>query len=224
MSKNKRILMIVTSHGQIAAGNATGLWFEEFAAPFALFRKQGYAVTVASVKGGAAPIDPRSMDVYTATPDNEAAKAALADTRPLSSKLAAADYDAVFFPGGHGTMFDLPNNPDVQRLVSECLTNNKVLAAVCHGPACFVGARMKDGSSPIKGRRITAFTDAEERAVELDKHMPFLLESTLRDLGARFNPAENFSSNVVVDGRLVTGQNPASSAAAARAVIELLEE
>lgn len=130
----------------------------------------------------------------------------------------------MFFPGGHGTMFDLPDNPEVQRLVAEFAQADKVLASVCHGPACLVGALLRDGTPVVKGRKVTAFTDDEERAVELDRHMPFLLETRLRELGAVFVPAANWQDNVVVDGKLVTGQNPQSSASAAWAVIELLEE
>lgn len=222
MATKKSVLMVVTSHGAIDAGHATGLWFEEFAAPYALFRAQDYAITVASPRGGDAPIDPRSLEHYEATPDNEAARAALKGTRALDASLEAMGFDAVFFPGGHGTMFDLPDNREVQRLVSEFAQADKVLASVCHGPACLVGARLRDGTALVKGRQLTAFTDSEERAVELDRRMPFLLETRLRELGARFVPADNWQDHVVVDGKLVTGQNPQSSASAARAVIRLL--
>ena len=121
-------------------------------------------------------------------------------------------------------MFDLPGDPEVRRLVAEFAQAGKVLASVCHGPACLVGAMLRDGTPVVKGRKVTAFTDEEERAVELDGQMPFLLETRLRELGAQFVPAENWQDNVVVDDRLVTGQNPQSSASAARAVIRLLSE
>lgn len=223
MPQKRSILIVVTSHGQIDANHATGLWFEEFAAPYTLFREAGYAVVVASPRGGEAPIDPRSLENYQATPANEAARAALHDTRKVDSTLSASRYDAIFFPGGHGTMFDLPDNPQVQRLVSEFAQADKVLASVCHGPACLVGAMLRDGTPVVRGRKVTAFTDEEERAVQLDQHMPFLLESKLRELGAHFVPAANWQDNVVVDGKLVTGQNPQSSGSAARAVIGLLD-
>lgn len=222
MAQVKSVLMVVTSHDAIDTEHPTGLWFEEFAVPYTLFRNQGYAITVASPKGGDAPVDPRSLEKYEATPDNEAARAALKATRRLDPSLRAADFDAIFFPGGHGTMFDLPGNPEVQRLVAEFVQADKVLASVCHGPACLVGALLRDGTPVVKGRKVTSFTDQEERAVELDRHMPFLLESRLRELGAEFVPAANWQDNVVVDGKLVTGQNPQSSASAARAVIRLL--
>lgn len=222
MAEARSILVVVTSHSTIDAGHPTGLWFEEFAVPYGLFRDQGYAVTVASPRGGEAPIDPRSLEGYQATPQNEAARAALRETRRVDANLRADAFDAIFFPGGHGTMFDLPDNPEIRRLVSEFAQADKVLASVCHGPACLVGAMLRDGTPLVKGRRVTAFTDDEERAVELDRLMPFLLETRLRELGAEFVPAANWQDNVVVDGRLVTGQNPQSSASAARAVIRLL--
>ena len=222
MSTAQSILMIVTSHDAIDDDHPTGLWFEEFATPYALFCNQGYSITVASPKGGETPIDPRSLEGDAKTPDTESARAALNSTRKLDPTLQAAAFDAVFFPGGHGTMFDLPGDPEVQRLVAEFIETDKVLASVCHGPACLVGALLRDGTPAVNGRKVTSFTDQEERAVELDQHMPFLLESRLRALGAEFVPAEDWQDNVVVDGKLVTGQNPQSSASAAHAVIRLL--
>lgn len=222
MSQRKSVLMVVTSHDAIDGEHPTGLWFEEFSVPYTLFRNQGYAITVASPKGGDAPIDPRSLEEYEATAANETARAALKGTRRLDSNLRVADFDATFFCGGHGTMFDLPDNADVQQWVAEFMQADKVLASVCHGPACLVGVSLGDGTPVVKGRKVTSFTDQEERAVELDRHMPFLLESRLRELGAEFMPAANWQDNVVVDDNLVTGQNPQSSASAARAVIRLL--
>lgn len=221
MANPQSILMVVTSHDRIDAEHPTGLWFEEFAIPYGLFRAQGYRVTVASPRGGQVPIDPNSEPEDRDTPDVQAALKVLSDTARLDA-VASQPYDAVFFPGGHGTMYDLPDNPDVSRLVGRLTDENKVVASVCHGPACFVGAQRKDGTSVVKGKRITAFTNAEESAVELDKHMPFLLESRLRDLGAHFETADNWTDHVVVDGRLITGQNPQSSGSAAREVIRLL--
>lgn len=222
MASTPSVLMVVTSHSRIDQGHPTGLWFEEFAVPYGLFRERGYGITVASPRGGDVPIDPGSMEGVATGPGNELAFAALKDTRPLDASLRADDFDAIFFPGGHGTMFDLPDNPRVQRLVTEFAQRNKVLASVCHGPACLVGALLRDGTPLVKGRRLTAFTDNEERAVELDGKMPFLLETRLRELGAEFVPAENWHDNVVVDGHLVTGQNPQSSAGVAQAVIRLI--
>jgi putative intracellular protease/amidase len=220
MSDNKNILIIVTSHDQIDAEHPTGLWFEEFAVPYQLFREKGYVVTVASPKGGQTPIDPRSV------PDPEQAEAhaealqALKETQPLSS-VNTENYHAVFFPGGHGTMYDLPS-PEIGRIVSQFADAEKVVAAVCHGPAALVEAKNSDGTPLVQARKVTGFTNAEEQAVELDKLMPFLLESRLRELGAEFDAASNWSDHVIVDGKLITGQNPQSSGSAANAVIEAL--
>ena len=219
---SKRILMIVTSHDRIDADHQTGIWFEEFAVPYHKFLQQGYDVSVASPAGGDAPLDANSLQDYQATAENEAAKAALKAVPALDDRYQAADYDAVFFPGGHGTMFDLPDNPHVQRLIRDTYQAGKPLAAVCHGPACLVNM-IVDNVSLIKGRKVTAFTDSEERAVNLDKLMPFMLESRLRELGVEFVPAADWADNTVVDGNLVTGQNPQSSGSAADAVIRLLQ-
>lgn len=217
-----KLLMVVTSHGRIDEHHATGLWFEEFAVPYTLFRQQGYEITVASPEGGDTPLDPRSLEGYEPGADNETARAALTGLPRLNGGLAAEDFQAVFFPGGHGTMFDLPDNPEVQRLVRSFYERGKVVAAVCHGPACLVNVALRSGVPLVQGRRLTAFTDDEERAVELDRAVPFLLESRLRERGAEFVAAGNWQDNVVVDGHLVTGQNPQSSGSAARAVIRVL--
>lgn len=216
----KCILVVVTSHDRIDPDHPTGLWFEEFAIPYEAFRKAGFAVTVASPNGGRAPIDPRSAPNQDQAQMYGAAVAALCDTRALKG-IDAGEYAAIFFPGGHGTMFDMPSEP-VGRLVSQFADAGKVVAAVCHGPAAFVRAVRADGTPLVKGRKVTAFTNEEERAVELDRLMPFLLESRLRELGAEFVPAPRWSDHVVVDGRVITGQNPQSSASAARAVIAAL--
>lgn len=216
------ILIIVTSHDQIDEQHRTGLWFEEFAVPYSLFKQQGYEVTVASPRGGDTPIDPQSLENYEATPENEAAKTALKQLPPLNEQLSADDFDVVFFPGGHGTMFDLPDNTQVQRLIKAFHEQGKVIAAVCHGPACLVNVELNNGAPLVQGKHVTAFTDSEEHAVELDQAMPFLLQTKLQKQGARFESAADWQDNVVVDGLLVTGQNPQSSASTASAVIKLL--
>jgi len=216
------VLMIVTSHDRIDETHPTGLWFEEFAVPYTKFRRAGYSVTVTSPRGGDTPIDPNSLEGYQATPEDEEAKAALRGTRRLDAGITADDFDAVFLPGGHGTMFDLPDNPEVQRLIREFAQADKVIASVCHGPACLVGVMIGENVPFVRGRRVTAFTDSEERAVQLDQAMPFLLEQRLREQGAEFATAADWADNIVVDGKLVTGQNPQSSGSAADAVIGLL--
>lgn len=217
----KRILMIVTSHGRIDDEHQTGIWFEEFAVPYTKFVQQGYAVTIVSPAGGDAPLDANSLQDYQATEENEAARAALKDLPALDEAYQAADYDAVFFPGGHGTMYDLPDNPHVQRLIADSLQANKPVAAVCHGPACLVNVNI-DGEPLVKGKKITAFTNSEEQAVQLDNLMPFLLETRLRELGADFVSAADWTDNTLKDGMLITGQNLQSSGSAADTLIGLL--
>lgn len=220
MSEEKNILIIVTNHDQIDAEHPTGLWLEEFAVPYQLFREKGYLVTVASLKGGQTPIDPRSLPDAEQSEAHTEALQALKETQPLS-RVNLQNYDAVFFPGGHGTMYDLPS-PEIGQIVNHFADAKKVVAAVCHGPAALVEAKHSDGTPLVQGRKLTGFTNTEEQAVELDKMMPFLLESRLRELGAEFVGASNWSDNVVVDGNLITGQNPQSSGSAAKAVIDAL--
>lgn len=215
---SKHILMIVTSHDQINATRKTGLWFEEFAEPYRAFRQKGYDVTVASPKGGAAPIDPNSLPE---TPD-AALMAVIADTVGLQN-IDLAAYDAVFLPGGHGTMFDLPD-AQVGRAVGAFADAGKIIGAVCHGPAGLVGARRADGTPVVQGYRLTSFTNEEEAAAHLVEEMPFLLQTRLTELGAEFIPAPIWNDHVVVDRKLVTGQNPQSSQSTAEAVIQLLEQ
>lgn len=221
MSKGKHILMVVTNHDRIDSSHQTGLWFEEFAVPYQSFRKAGYAVTIASPKGGHAPLDPRSAPHPNQAEMYAESLQALQNTRPLSS-VKVEDCDAIFFPGGHGTMFDMPAEA-VGRVVGQFADAGKVVGAVCHGPAALVTATRSNGVPVVKGHKVTGFTNEEERAAQLDQLMPFLLESRLRELGAEYIPAPMWSSHVVVDGKLITGQNPQSSAATAQAVIDALD-
>lgn len=218
---SQTILVVVTSHDEITPGHATGLWFEEFAVPYARFREAGFEIKVASPKGGPTPLDPQSLDMDPSFP-TVAAQQALSDTIPLDENVHHGPYCAIFFPGGHGTMFDLPENPHVQRLVTEFIEHDKVLGAVCHGPACLVGAMLHDGTPVASGRRIAAFSNGEERAVNLVDAMPFLLEERLRELGGEVDTANDWTDHVVVDGMLVTGQNPQSSRSVAEAMVGLL--
>ena len=216
----KNILMVVTSHDRIDETHPTGLWLEEFATPYQLFVAAGHQVTVASPKGGAAPVDPRSLSQKATYASSTLA--VLEQTR-LLSEVNLGDFNAVFFPGGHGTMYDLPSDRSVIAAVNYFLNNQHPTAFVCHGPAALVGATKADGTPAVAGRRITGFTNDEEKAVELDDDMPFLLETRLRELGGEFTGAANFAEHVIVDGNLVTGQNPTSSEATAKALLELLK-
>lgn len=215
----KKVLMVVTSAGQMTNGHATGLWLEEFAVPYVLFRKAGLEVVVASPRGGPAPIDPRSAG--ETRPEWAEASQRLQTTLPLDD-VGSAEFAAVFLPGGHGTMFDFPGDARLAALLSAFASEGKPVAAVCHGPAGLVGAHGPDGQALVKGKNVTGFTNAEEKAVDLVDAMPFLLESRLVELGGRFEGGPDFAPHVVVDGLLVTGQNPASSAPAAEALLRLL--
>jgi putative intracellular protease/amidase len=225
----KRILMVTTSADRMSpGGEPTGVWLEELTTPYYAFRDAGAEVTVASIKGGPVPVDARSVQ---AVGKNDASVERYLKDTALQAKVAstprftdidARDYDALFLPGGHGTMFDYPGSTELARLVEQFDRNGKVVAAVCHGPAGLVAAKKADGTPFVAGRRIAAFTDSEERAVGLDKAVPFLLETRLRELGAMHDGAPDFQPHAVRDGRLVTGQNPASAVPTAKLVIEAL--
>lgn len=215
----KKILMVVTSHGQMG-GKETGIWLSEFAEPYDLFKKEGFGLTIASIAGGKAPVDPRSIDADKERKWREAI-ASLASTLPID-RVEAEGHDAIFLPGGHGTMFDLPGNARLQSLIRQFAESGRIVGAVCHGPAGLVGVTLSSGEPFVKGRRLTAFTNEEERAAGFDQVMPFLLESRLRELGAEFVGAAKWTNHVVTDGNLVTGQNPQSGESAARKVAALL--
>lgn len=216
----KRILMVVTSHDEIQEGHKTGIWLSEFAEPYEIFRENGVQVVVASIKGGKAPIDPRSLDENNRAKWQDAIRE-LEQTLPLSD-VSAEGFDALFLPGGHGTMFDFPDNEVLKTRVREFFESDRVVAAVCHGPSGLVNVKLSSGEYLVKGKRVTSFTNEEEREVQLDSVMPFLLEDRLRENGALFEAAPKWTDHVTVDGKLVTGQNPQSGASAAKKVLELL--
>lgn len=212
-----QILMVVTSCEKMPDGHLTGLWLEEFAVPYEEFIAEGYGVDVASINGGKTPIDPRSNPTSEQVQAWAGAVAALQNTASIG-RVTAGDYVAVFLPGGHGTMFDFPQSKTLQALLSQFVMQNKVIAAVCHGPAGLISVRNTQGNLLVSGKRMAVFTDSEERAVGLDKKMPFLLESCLREVGANIVTAHDWADHVEEDGNLITGQNPQSSRTAARAV------
>lgn len=223
-----RILLVVTSCDQIGSmPEPTGLWLEEVAAPYYVFADARCDVTIASPLGGSAPIDPRSDDASTATASTRRfeadakAQAKLQHTLKLSG-LTLGHYDAVFFAGGHGTMGDFATDASVRQTVEAFAQAGKPYAFVCHGPAALVQATGRSGAPLIKGKRFTCFTDAEETSIGLHQQVPFLLERKLRELGGIAQNGPMFEPHVVSDGLLVTGQNPASSIAAAEAVIHQL--
>lgn len=222
MKQHNSILVVVTSHADMPNKHKTGIWFEEYAIPANIFKRGGKKITVASITGGPAPIDPRSMPANT---DDKSTQQALNDLKQTEvlKNVDLANYDAVFFPGGHGTMFDLPSSSDVGNTIAEFIETGRIVGAVCHGPAALVGAMFSDGTPVVKGRKLTSFTNDEEKAAELDSVVPFLLQSKLDELGAEFVTSPNWSDNVVIDGKLITGQNPQSSASTAKALMNALE-
>jgi putative intracellular protease/amidase len=223
----EKILMVVTNHAKMPNGDATGFWLSEVSHPWASFTKAGFSVDFASPAGGNAPIDPRSKDL--SDPDNKrflenkGSLEALANT-PAIKNLKASDYCAIFFAGGHGTMWDFPEAPGLSSLAGKIYSNKGVVAAVCHGPAALINIKLPDGSLLINGKKLTAFTNSEEEAVGLTKSVPFLLESKLKTQGAIYQSGPDFKPFTVTSGRLITGQNPASAAASAEAVIKLLKK
>lgn len=222
------VLIILTSHDQLGdTGKKTGFWLEEFAAPYYVFRDAGAGVTLVSPAGGQPPLDPQSdvPDAQTAATarfkKDPAAQRDIAHTTRLA-EVNAADFDAVFFPGGHGPMWDLAENADSQRLIEMFVAENRPLAAVCHAPAIFKHTKAADGKSLVSGRRVTGFTNTEEEGVGLTQAVPFLVEDMLKANGGLYEKGPDWGSYVVVDGQLITGQNPASSEAAARELLNLI--
>jgi putative intracellular protease/amidase len=223
-----KILLVLTSHDVLGdTGKPTGFWLEEFTAPYYAFKDAGAEVTVISPKGGHPPIDPKSDDPNNQTESMERFKKDPATQKVLdhSVKLAdvrADDYDTIFYAGGHGPMWDLSNDKSSIALVEAFYNAGKPVAAVCHGPCVLLKATY-EGQPLVKGKRVTCFTNDEEEAVGLTKVMPFLVEDELKRLGGRFEKVANWGVFTIVDGRLITGQNPASSGPAAFELLKLLQ-
>jgi putative intracellular protease/amidase len=226
---SKKILFIVTSNAQMGAGGkATGIWAEELAVPYYAMIDAGFAVDIASPAGGQTPMDPGSMKPAGSNVPaverflNDAEAMHKSATTASASSVNAATYDAVFFPGGHGTMWDLPTDAGVTTAVESAFAANKIIASVCHGAAGLVTAKRADGKSIVAGKRVNSFTDSEEAAAGLTAVVPFLLEARIRELGAIFEGAANWQPFAIRDGNLITGQNPSSSELVAHHVIDAL--
>ncbi|MGF7212980.1 putative intracellular protease/amidase [Skermanella aerolata] len=224
-----KILMVLTSHDQLGnTGRKTGFWLEEFAAPYYVFRDADVELTLASVKGGQPPIDPKSDLPENQTPamtrfkNDPAAQKDLASTVKLGG-MRSDNFDAVFYPGGHGPMWDLVDNTDSIALIESFYNSGKPVAAVCHAPAVLHRV-VYQGAPIVKGKRVTGFANSEEEEVQLTHVVPFLVEDKLKQLGGLFEKAPNWQSFVITDGRLITGQNPASSTAGAQALLTLLTD
>ena len=223
--RTPRVAIVLTNHGQLGdTGKPTGFFLSEATHPHEVFRAAGFEIEFLSPKGGIAPMDgvDRSDPINAAFLDDPALVALTRSTTAIGA-VDPARYDAVFFSGGHGTMWDFPSDPGVQSLIRAVYERGGVVAAVCHGPAALVDARLSDGSYLVAGKEISAFTDEEEIAVKLEKVVPFALESRLRSRGARFVEAPNFEKKVAVSERVVTGQNPASATGVAEAVVTLVD-
>ncbi|MEJ2532112.1 MAG: type 1 glutamine amidotransferase domain-containing protein [Halioglobus sp.] len=223
-----KILMVLTSHDRLGdTGQKTGFWLEEFAAPYYVFIDQGCDVTLASPAGGQPPLDPKSdaADAQTAATErfrrDQDAQAALANTVRLDS-VDAADFDAVFYPGGHGPLWDLAEDRHSIALIERFHALGKPTGLVCHAPGALRHATAPDGSPLVQGKQVTGFTNSEEAAVGLTDVVPFLVEETLAANGGKFGRAPDWQSHIEVDGNLLTGQNPASSEALAEAVVAQL--
>ena len=223
-----KILMVLTSHNVLGnTGKPTGFWLEEFTAPYYVFKDAGAQITVASVKGGQPPIDPKSDDPGNQTDSMErfkkdpAAQEVLAHTIKLS-EVKASDYDTVFYPGGHGPLWDLVDDRKSISLIEEFYNAGKPVAAVCHAPAVFRNVTHQ-GQPIVKGKRVTCFTNSEEEAVQLTSVVPFLVEDELKRLGGKFEKGPDWSVYTIVDGKLITGQNPASSGPTARELVKVLQ-
>jgi putative intracellular protease/amidase len=224
-----KILMVLTSHSELGdTGHKTGFWLEEFAAPYYVFKDAGADITLASPAGGQPPLDPKSnepdfqTDATRRFMEDPDASAALANTHALAG-LSPDDFDAVFYPGGHGPLWDLAENRDSINLIESMHAAGKPVAAVCHAPAVLKNAKMPDGKDLVAGKSLTGFSNTEEAAVQLTEVVPYLLEDELSARGASYQKADDWQPHAVVDGNLITGQNPASSELAAKAVLDYLK-
>ena len=222
------VLMVLTSHDRLGnTGHPTGFWVEEFAAPYYVLADAGVTLTLASPAGGQPPVDPKSAlpefqtDATRRFDADPALKARLAGTVRLAG-LKADDFDAVFYPGGHGPLWDLATDPDSVALIEDFVRQGKPVAAVCHAPAVLLRTRTAEGQPLVAGRQVTGFSNSEEDAVGLSAVVPFLLETALRAEGADYRKGPDWGSFVVEDGLLITGQNPASSASAAQCLLARL--
>lgn len=230
IEKMKKILFVLTSHEELGnTGEKTGFWIEEFAAPYYLLKDKGVELTLASPKGGQPPIDPKSELADFQTPaterfnkDNETQEV-ISKTLKLAS-VNQSDYDAVFYPGGHGPLWDLAEDAHSIALIESFISNNKPVSAVCHAPGIFKQTKNTDGTPLVNGKKVTGFSNTEEEAVQLTDIVPFLVEDMLKEKGGIFSKGEDWNPYALEDGLLITGQNPASSELVAELLLKKLEE
>jgi putative intracellular protease/amidase len=227
--KSKKILFVTTSHDKMGETSAsTGVWLEELAGPYYVFKDAGAAITIASPKGGSVPLEPKSQSILLIT---SSGKRFLKDEEAMDSlsqsvtleEVSEDNFDLVFLPGGHGAMWDLADNKILKSLLEAFNKSNKPIGSVCHGVVALLSLQNENGELLIKGKQITAFSDIEEEYAGLAKTVPFLLEARLTLLGALYSKGESYLSHIVTDGNLITGQNPASSLAVARKISVLIQ-
>jgi putative intracellular protease/amidase len=222
-----KVLMILTSHSELGnTGKKTGFWIEEFASPYYAFKEAGISVVIASPKGGQPPIDPKSDEPSSQTPSTIRFKAdgdlqtLLSNTKKIT-EVSANDFEAVFFPGGHGPLWDLTTDTNSIKLIEDFWKSKKPVVAVCHAPSVLLNAVDENGNSLVKGKKVTGFANTEEEAVQLISIVPFLLEDELKNKGGIYSKKGDWESYIVKDGMLITGQNPASSEEAAKELINV---
>jgi putative intracellular protease/amidase len=225
-----KILMILTSHSELGdTGKKTGFWIEEFAGPYYKFKDAGAEIVIASPKGGQPPIDPKSDEPDSETPATIRFKAdkdlqeILSDTKKLTD-VTEDGFDAIFYPGGHGPLWDLTNDNNSIKLIEAFWKSKKPVAAVCHAPAVLLNVKDENDDALVKDKKVTGFTNSEEEAVQLTEVVPFLLEDELKSKGGIYSKKEDWASYVITDGLLITGQNPQSSEAAAEELLKLLKK
>ena len=219
-----KVLFVVTSHGKVGdTGKDTGYYLGEVAHPWAVITKAGFSVDYVSPKGGKSPVDGFDLnDPINAVFWNNEKERARIETSKKPSEVNPADYEAILFAGGHGTMWDFADNKELAELTRQIYEQGGVVAAVCHGPAGIVNVRLSNGKLLVDGKRVNSFTDDEERAVKLENIVPFMLQTTLQERGAIFEKSEMFQPHVTVDGRLITGQNPQSATGVGEAIVRVL--
>lgn len=224
-----KILFVLTSHDELGdTGKKTGFWIEEFAAPYYALLDKGAEITVATPKGGQAPIDPSSDSEDAQTKDtkrykdDEDAQSVINNTKKLAD-VNASDFDAVFYPGGHGPLWDLANDATSIKLIETFNEQAKPVAFVCHAPAALKGVKGTDGNPLVKGKKVTGFTNSEEAAVQLTEVVPFLVEDMLQENGGIYSKKEDWAAYAIQDGNLITGQNPASSELVAEKLLTALK-
>ncbi len=226
----KTVLFVLTSHEDLGnTGEKTGFWIEEFAAPYYLLKDEGIQVTLASPKGGQPPIDPKSDQPESQTPAtirfkaDEETQRLLAQTKKLS-EVSQQDFAAVFYPGGHGPLWDLAEDKNSIALIEDFIRNEKIVAAVCHAPAIFKNTKQENGKSLVDGKKVTGFTNSEEEAVQLTEVVPFLVEDMLKANGGIYSNKGDWEEYAIEDGLLITGQNPASSELVAKMLAKRLQQ